>query len=113
VAEEMNPSDEKDVSPEAREVAKKQSRLNALILSVVFLLGVLLPHPYKAFVPFLFIIPLVLAVVNKVRQPGKKAGNPMHNQTHRPPLTNQGNSTEPYSYTPKDPKDPRRYKPIE
>lgn len=108
----MNSPEDDDAPPEAREVAKKRSRLNTLILALVFVLGIALPQPYKAFAPILFLIPLVIAVMNKVRQAGEKSGTPLPNQTYSPPMPDQNHSVEPYSYTPKDPKDPRRYKPI-
>lgn len=107
----MNPSED-DISPEARKKAKMQLRLNALILGGVFLLGVVLPPAYKAFAPLLFVIPFIVSVVNKIRQVNEKSGNPPRDQSSSPPMLNSTPSLEPYSSKPKDPKDPRRYKPI-
>jgi hypothetical protein len=112
VAEEMNSSEEKAAPPETKEAAKRWARLNGLFLAIVFLLGFVLPPEYRKFVPFLFVIPLIISVVYKVRQAVEKSRNPASNQTYSPPMPEQSYSTDRYSYTPKDPKDPRRYKPI-
>jgi len=111
MAEGKNPS-ENDPSPESSEKAKKQGRLNALIWAAVFLLGAVLPSEYKGFVPFLFLIPIILSVVNKIRQASEKSEHPSHYPTHSPQMPDRMPSHEPYAYKPKDPKDPRRYKPI-
>jgi hypothetical protein len=107
----MNTS-EGEVNPEASEKNKKQWQLNALILAGVFLLSVVLPPAYKILAPFLFVIPFIINVVNKIRQVEEKSGNSPQDQTHSPPMPDQIPSPEPYTYKPKDPKDPRRYKPI-
>jgi len=113
MAEEMNSSEEKDTSPEAREAAQWRSRLNALVGAGVFLLGFILTSGYeKKLVPFLFLIPLVLSLVNKARQAAVKSWNPASNRTYVPPAPDKSQSVDPYTYAPKDPKDPRRYKPI-
>ncbi|MDM7996604.1 MAG: hypothetical protein QUT30_13095 [Acidobacteriota bacterium] len=104
MAEGMNPYDE-DVPPEETRPAGKAALVNAAILAAIFALSILLPPEYKAFVPFLFLIPLVLAVVAKVRQIRKKNEDSPH-------MPDADHTIEPYSYTPKDPNDPRRYKPI-
>ena len=111
MAEKLNASED-DIAPEASEKTKKQWRLNALILAGVFLLSVVLPPAYKVFAPVLFIIPVIINVVNKIRQAGEKSGNPPQDRTDSPSMPNQIPPVEPYTYTPKDPKDPRRYKPI-
>ena len=107
----INSSKDKDPSEDVGP-AKKRSHLNVLILAGVFLLGVVLPPAYKAFAPLLFLIPIIIAVVKKVRQAGEKRGNPPLDQTYAPPVPDQIPSSEPYTYEPKDPKDLRRYKPI-
>jgi len=112
VAEEMSSSEEQEAPPETKEAAKRWARLNGLFLAIVFLLGFVLPHEYRKFVPFLFVIPLIISVVYKVRQAVEKSRNSASNQTYSPPMPEQSYSTDRYSYTPKDPKDPRRYKPI-
>lgn len=101
-----------DISPEAAEKAKKQRMLNAAILAAVLLLSAVLPPAYKVFAPFLFVIPFILSVLHKIRQAGVNLPNPPEDQTHYPPVPNRIPSPEPYAYKPKDPKDPRRYKPI-
>lgn len=103
-AEDMNPYDEEG-PPEESRAAGKSALVNAAILAAIIALSILLPPEYKAFVPFLFLIPLVLAVVAKVRQIRKK-------NEYVPHMPDANPSAEPYSYTPKDPNDPRRYKPI-
>jgi hypothetical protein len=112
VSEEMSTSEGKESPPATREEAKRWARLNTLFLMVAFLLGFVLPPRYRIFVPFLFVIPLILSIVSKVRQAAAKNEIPAPNQTYSPPMPNEGNSVDPYSYTPKDPKDPRHYKPI-
>jgi len=111
MAGEMNPSED-DIAPETSEKAKKQWRLNALILAGVFLLGAVLPSEYKAFAPILFVIPFIIGIVNKIRQAGENPENPSQDHTYSPSMSDRIPSSEPYSYKPKDPKDPRRYKPI-
>ena len=111
MVEGRNPSED-DLTPEASEKTKKQWRLNALILAGVFLLSAVLPPKYKAFVPFLFVIPIIIAVVNKIRQVSEKSESPSHYPTDSPHMPDRITSHEPYTYEPKDPKDPRRYKPI-
>jgi hypothetical protein len=112
VAGEMDSSNNDDVRPESTKEGKRWSGLNALILGLVLLLGVVVPPPYNAFAPILLVIPLIIAVVRKARQAGERSGSPQPNQTYSPPVPDSDHSVQPYSYTPKDPKDPRRYKPI-
>ena len=105
-------SSEDDITPESLEKAKKQGKLGALILVGVLLLSIVLPPKYKAFAPVLFVVPFVMNVVNKIRQAREKSQNPLQEQPHSPPVSEKIPSLEPYSYKPKDPKDPRKYKPI-
>jgi len=107
----VNPS-KNDMAPEAVDKPKKQSNLNALILAGVFVLGVVLPTPYKALAPFLFLLPFILKVIKKIRQSSEISGTTPQDQTYNPSVPNRIPSIEPYSHTPTDPKDPRRYKPI-
>ncbi len=105
------PDIQDDLPPDEIAASKQRSRINALMLGVVFLLTTLAPPPWNTYAPVLLIIPFFYALVGRVRRaaqsskahqiPGKPsaAGGP-------PPVI------EPYSCTPKDPKDPRRYKPI-
>jgi|GEM_PF-3102526 len=101
-----------DRTPESSEKAKKPWGLNALILAGVLLLSAVLPPGYKAFAPFLFLIPIILNVVNKVRQADENPANTAVDPTYSTPTSNRIPSDDPYSYEQKDPKDPRKYKPI-
>jgi hypothetical protein len=94
------------------EKTKKQWRRNALIFGGVFLLGFFLPPAYKAFAPLLFLIPVFIEVVNKSKQAGGSTGIPSTDHTHSPSTPDRTSSGKTYVYKPKDPKDPRRYKPI-
>ena len=103
----------KKKAPAESEVRKRNQRLlNALILLGVFLLGALLPMKYKAFAPLLFLIPVLLDIVNKINKSSEIPGVSSGNRTYPPSMPRQMNSHEPYTYKPKDPKDPRKYKPI-
>ncbi|MBN2321210.1 MAG: hypothetical protein JXR49_19175 [Acidobacteria bacterium] len=93
-----------DVTPEASEKTKRQWKLNSLILVGVLLLGAVLPPEYKAYAPLLFVVPFIISVANKMRQAGENSGDPSQNPNYAP--------HEPYTYKPKDPKDPRKYKPL-
>ena len=106
-----NPSQD-DVTPEAAQKAKSQQRLNALAFAAVLILGIVLPARFKGFVPFLFVIPIIWSVINKIRRVGEDPANPPRTEPHSPAVQHPITSTEPYFYQPKDPKDPRRYKPI-
>jgi hypothetical protein len=101
-----------DMTPEALEKAKRQGQLNALILAAAFLLGILLPSAYKPLAPLLFVIPFAVKLMNKIRQTGENSGSSPRSQTYSQPKPDRIPSLEPYSHNPKDPKDPRRYKPI-
>jgi len=103
---------EDSADQEKKEKAKKSSRLNGIILACVFLLSIVLPRPYKAFTPLLFLIPLIYEIANKLRQSGETPENPQYSSSHIPNAPDHASPTEPYYYKPKDPKDPRRYKPI-
>ena len=111
MAEEIK-SSEDDITPDSLEKAKKQGKLGALILVCVLVLSIVLPPKYKPFAPILFIIPFVMNVVNKIRQVREKSQSPLEEQPHSLPVSGNLPSPEPYSYKPKDPKDPRKYKPI-
>lgn len=94
------------------ESKKRSQQLHVLILVGVFLFGILLPPGYKIFAPFLFIIPSIIDVVNKARMAVEKSRPPLRDQTYTPPMPSRIHSLEPYTAMPKNPKDPRRYKPI-
>jgi hypothetical protein len=98
-----------DISQQDIEAAKRRSRINALALGLVLILATLAPYPWNAYAPMLIVIPAIYAIVNRFRNrsqwnqsPTRTAGKP-----------NGSSEGEPYTITPKDPNDPRRYKPIE
>ena len=92
---------------------KNRWPLNALILAGVFLLSALLPAEYKVLAPLLFVIPFIISVADKLRRAGEDTGNPSRNHHYSPPMPDHRiQLPEPYSYRPKNPKDPRKYKPI-
>ena len=103
-----------NTSPESSEKAKKRWLLNVLILAGIFLLSVVLPPDYKVFAPLLFIIPFIINAADKIRQAAETPENSPGNRTYSPsmPRPDRMSSPEPYTYKPKDSKDPRRYKPI-
>ncbi len=111
MAGETNPL-KNDNPPETSEKVKKQWQLNTLILAGVFLLSVVLPPEYKAFAPLLFVIPFIINVANKIRQADKAPENPSLDHTYTTPASDRISAHEPYTYKPKNPKDPRKYKPI-
>ena len=65
-----------DPQSEAAQAAKKRSRLNALIILLIPVLGTLLPSPYKACAPFLLLIPLFISLADKFRKAEEKSTNP-------------------------------------
>ena len=84
--------------------SKRHSRINALILALVFLVLTVAPSPWNVYAPLLFLIPFIRSLVNRIRNASASS-----KRDDTPDLP-QG--MEHYTYTPKDPKDPRRYKPI-
>jgi hypothetical protein len=95
---------------QAVEAAKKKSRINALVLGAVFLLLTLAPHPWNTYAPILFLIPVIYSLVSRIRGAANMPG-PSPIQSVPPPGPGSLRP-EPYSYKPRDPKDPRKYKPI-
>ena len=107
-----NPEPETEDLPEEEVLsAKRSSRINALILAAVFVVMTLAPDPYKLFAPLLFLIPALLWVFSRLH---KSSGGPTlrSRDLPAPPPMPKPDGADPFSYTPKDPKDPRRYKPI-
>ncbi len=104
-----NPAPQDDLPPESIEARKRQARLNALTLVGVLLLGAILPQPYRIFSPFLFAIPLIISVIDRIRR--ARSGAPT-GSSYSPPAPGEAPRSDPYSFTPRDPKDPRRYRPI-
>jgi hypothetical protein len=102
-----------DTEEENPDQNKKQWKLNSLILAGVFALSVLLPAEYKAFAPLLFLVPFIIKVTNKFRQSGESPEHPSTDPPYNPSMPEDRTTlSDPYSYKPKDPKDPRKYKPI-
>lgn len=99
-----------DLPPEAVNAAKKRTRINALILGAVFLLLTVAPHPWNTYAPLLFLIPVIYSLVSRIRGASNVPG-PSPSQSV-PPQEPDSRRPEPYSYKPRDPKDPRKYKPI-
>ena len=99
-----------DLTPEEVAAAKRKSRLNALILGVVFLLISFAPRPWNAYAPLLFIIPLIYSLANKFRAASSVPRLPGSSPGQTPKMGSE--NRDPYSYTPRDPDDPRKYKPI-
>ncbi len=94
-----------DLPPEEVEAARRRSRINALVLGLVFLLLTVAPHPWNLYAPILFLVPFLYSLVSRMRRiPGSS-------QMAQPQRMNAP-VQEPYSCTPSDPKDLRRYKPI-
>lgn len=111
MAEEPRPADS-DGAPDAPEKSKNQWKLNTLILAGVLLLSAVLPREYRAYAPLLFVVPFIIGVANKMRQAGENPSGLSSNPTHAPGAHDGADPQEPYSYRPKDPGDPRKYKPI-
>jgi hypothetical protein len=89
----------------------KLSRINALVFGLVFLAVVMAPYPWNTYAPLLFLLPLVYSVLNKLKQ---RAGAEEDVKDPRLPQSQESYARpEPYTFKPRDPKDPRRYKPIE
>jgi hypothetical protein len=99
-----------DLPPEAVVAAKKKSRINALVLGAVFLLLVVAPHPWNTYAPILFLIPVIYSLASRIRG-ASNVPEPSPSQSV-PPQEPDSRGSEPYSYKPRDPKDPRKYKPI-
>jgi hypothetical protein len=85
--------------------ARQRSGLSALLVGAVLVFTMVAPPDWKVYAPLLFLIPLLANVVTRRRR--RNAG-----QTQPDCGTIPHPSPDPYSHSPKDPKDPRRYKPI-
>jgi hypothetical protein len=88
--------------------SKRKARVNALTLGLVFLLGAFAPYRWKAYAPLLFLMPVLYRLYTRIRKSAGSSEIPVQ----APAQIVEGEPEEPYSYTPRDPKDPRRYKPI-
>jgi hypothetical protein len=83
-----------DLPDEAVRQSKLQVRLNALALLFVLLLTTLAPYPWALLAPVLLLVPLGYGVWRRFRTAVTIP------------------TGEPFSSVPKDPEDPRRYRPI-
>jgi hypothetical protein len=101
-----------DLPQEQIAAAKQKARVNALILIAVFLLIAIAPFPWNALAPLLFLIPLFLSLSNRLRG-SRSAVDALTEGIQAPADDNAAQPQEPYSYSPSDPADPRKYKPID
>jgi hypothetical protein len=101
-----------DLPPEQIDAARRKARTNAVVLIAVFLLISLAPYPWNIFAPLLFLVPLMVSILNRVRR-GSAPLDALPDNTSAPPERHASAVEQPYSYTPKDPNDPRRYRPID
>jgi hypothetical protein len=99
------PREEDDLTEDMIASARKRTRVNAVVLLAVFALLSFAPQPWAMFAPLLLIIPLLHAAA------GRRRRSPSSPDT--PPAAREGPPPEPYSQEPRDPKDPRRYRPID
>ncbi len=107
---ERTPSPNDDLPPQDVEAAKRKSRLNALVLGLVFLLVTIAPYPWNLLSPVLLLVPLIYSVIDRMRRAPASTGSVSGRSAL--PQRMGAPDLEPYSSVPKDPKDPRRYKPI-
>ncbi len=95
--------------------SRDKSRMNAIILVTVFLLGVILPvaslasSPWNILAPVLALFPFFHLVTQRIR---KVRASTHSQQKTATPSADSPPGMEPYCWIPKDPRDPRRYKPI-
>ena len=100
--------DSDDLSAEDLAESKRRTRINALAMFLFFLVSALLPRRWKLLAPLVLLIPLIYRAVARMRNNSKSPLESGESLSHIPAAP----VNEPYSYTPSDPKDPRRYKPI-
>jgi len=101
-----------DLPPEQIDAARRKARINAMVLIAVFIFMSLAPYPWNIFAPLLFLIPLIVTVSNRVRR-GRAFSDSLPDSSPVPTKDRTSSVEEPYSWAPKDPNDPRRYKPID
>jgi hypothetical protein len=100
-----------DLPKEEIEAEKRVSRINALVAITVMLLLTFAPARYKIYAPLPFLIPIILLLARRFRKVSNMAQQPK--TEIRDELTKERAAvSEPYTNVPRDPKDPRRYKPI-
>ena len=98
--------DRDEIAPEG--ASKTGARIGAGIVTLIFILTAIAPPRLSRFVPLLFVIPVIYAVVRRFRRASQTSAGSEGGQA-----ASKVQATEPYSSTPRDPKDPRRYTPIE
>ena len=97
-----------DLSKEEIAAAKRKTKVNAITMFLFFLVTAVLPYRWKPFAPLALLVPLIYRLYTRLRDASSSAPAPGVNLPQAPEMPRK----EPYSYTPRDPKDPRRYKPI-
>ncbi len=100
--------DSEDLSTEELAEAKRRTRMNALVLFLFFIASALLPQYWKLYSPLVLLIPLIYRAVARMRGDSNSSRESGESDSNLPAEPVK----EPYSHTPRDPKDPRRYKPI-
>ena len=97
--------EENDLTEDMILSSRRRTRANAVILLLVFALLTFAPQPWATFAPLLLLIPLLHAILDRVRPGSTPSGSTQPSKADSYP--------EPYSLKPRDPDDPRRYRPIE
>jgi hypothetical protein len=100
--------DSEEVSTEELAEAKRRTRINALVMFLFFFVSAVLPQRWKLLSPLVLLIPLIYRAVARLRSGSDSSSASAENLSQIPASPVE----EPYSHTPRDPKDPRRYKPI-
>ena len=100
-----------DLPSDAVAAAKRPTRLNALVMVLVLVTGSFAPPPWNFFAPLLFVISFVWMIANRVRR-AVSIRRRFQDQGTSASIPGEGERREPYSCVSRDPKDPRRYKPI-
>lgn len=99
--------DADDLPREDIEAKRRRMRINALALLLIFVLSLVMPYPWNSYAPLLIIVPAVYGLLARFRKDpssrtaAKEAGSRLN-----------GSSLEPYARKPKDPNDPRKYRPL-
>ena len=96
--------EENDLTEDMIVSSRKRTRANAVVLLLVFALITFAPQPWAAFAPLLLLIPLLHAILARARRGSTTSGSTVPSKPDPYP--------EPYSQEPRDPQDPRRYRPI-
>jgi hypothetical protein len=96
------------IAQEAIAARKRRSRINGVTLALVFLVSALAPPRWRLFAPLLFLLPLLYSLLSRLRGASIESDRPVTRE-----IDAETPAAEPYSCTPRDPNDPRRYKPIE